>query len=624
MPLPESMPTEPMPPPGSSAIDHRLACERLLGQLQAAAARPDAMTSALCATADETLCGMPDGVADDIRCDGLLTLAQVRFNASEASSARDPLRVAVTVAQRLDDPARLRRAWTFLGVIEMDSGNLPAATECFSLALGVARRLEDPAEASPVWCNLGLALQRSALYDEAMRCYGRALELSRDSARFAVVHRATLSNVAGCALHLDDVQPGIDAARAAIALNPAPKDAPGQLSLAIAESNLARLLLAVGDSAAAAAHAAEAERTLAGADTPRAALLVSMTNSLVALHLGDAEAGLAGLKRALATARRHVPAEVRETLDACIHGYRLAGQHDVALMYLHELMALNRQGRAEQVVMQHREHLARLARGHRAAPRVADAGLQRQRASLRSGLKDREILRNRMLLLEEQSVAAELHDDTTGEHCYRVGRLSAILGREIGLEADVCFLLDLAARLHDIGKLVVPDAILLKPGRLTDGERQIMQTHTTAGADILARSGVPQMHIAEEIARHHHERWDGQGYPLGLARERIPISARVAALADVFDALTHARPYKHAWSVDEALAEIRRLRGLQFDPALTDVFLALVPRLQGGVGDLDAYLAAEARQSPFVTARREIAAALKGDDPAQSLFARQA
>ncbi len=151
-------------------------------------------------------------------------------------------------------------------------------------------------------------------------------------------------------------------------------------------------------------------------------------------------------------------------------------------------------------------------------PGSIDVAMANQRGKLRIQLGERELMRNRILLLEQQSVAAELHDDTTGEHCYRVGRLASILGKEIGLEEDVCFLIDLAARLHDIGKLVVPDAILLKPGKLTPGEREIMQTHTTAGADILAKSNIPQMHIAEEIARHHHERWDGNGYPTKLAR----------------------------------------------------------------------------------------------------------
>lgn len=128
------------------------------------------------------------------------------------------------------------------------------------------------------------------------------------------------------------------------------------------------------------------------------------------------------------------------------------------------------------------------------------------------------------------------------------------------------------------------------------------------------------MHVAEAIALHHHERWNGTGYPMQLAGRAIPIAARVTALADVFDALTHVRSYKPAWPVADALAEIARLRGRHFDPELTDVFLALVPRLQREVADLDAYLAAEARHSRFIRARREIASALKGDDPSVSRF----
>jgi putative two-component system response regulator len=216
-------------------------------------------------------------------------------------------------------------------------------------------------------------------------------------------------------------------------------------------------------------------------------------------------------------------------------------------------------------------------------------------------------------MLEQQSVAAELHDDTTGEHCYRVGRLSSLLARAYGVDDHTCFLMDLAARMHDIGKLTVPDAILLKPGRLTPEERAIMETHTTAGADLLRKSNIPQMYVAEEIARHHHERYDGTGYPMRLKGSMIPLSARIAALADVFDALTHVRPYKHAWSIDEALREIASLRGKHFDPELTDLFLALVPRLQREHGNLDAYLAEEAQNSPFIRARRKLAAALKKD-----------
>lgn len=454
----------------------------------------------------------------------------------------------------------------------MEDGGLPAATACLSQALQVARRLPDAAAAAPVWSNLGLALQRSALNGEAMQCYQRALDLSAHSTSLAVVYRAVLSNIASCAVHLDDVRSGLQAARQAIALEPDPTDASGRMSRAIAEGNLARLLLQIGEVAQASVHAECAQHHAGAAPSGRGDLLLALTHGPVAVHREDPDVGLPLLERALEVARQQVPSEVRDTLSACIEGYRRAGQHDVALVYLHELLAMNRHARAEQIVMQHREHVARLDSAAGPQPRTGDATVAHQRDALRDGLQDRELVRNRMLLMEQQSVAAELQDDTAGEHCYRVGRLVAILGREIGLEDHVCFLIDLAARLHDIGKPVVPGAILLEPGRLTDDERAIMQTHTSAGAEILARSNVPQMHIAEEIARHHHERWDGQGYPMGLARGRIPIAARVTALADVFDALTHVRPYEAAWAVADALEEIRRLRGLQFDPELTDAF----------------------------------------------------
>ncbi|MDZ7653074.1 MAG: HD domain-containing protein [Burkholderiaceae bacterium] len=320
--------------------------------------------------------------------------------------------------------------------------------------------------------------------------------------------------------------------------------------------------------------------------------------------------------------RAKVRSELVDTLSAAVSAYERAGQPDVALMYLHELLTLNKESKAKQVLMHHHQHVARLNRSQRAEPDAMDNQLRWQQGTLRGKLAtaDRERIKNLGQLVEQQALAAERLDDTTGEHCYRVGRLASILGREVGLEDDVCFLVDLAARLHDIGKLIVPDAILLKPGKLTPGEREIMETHTVAGWEILGQTNIPQMHIAQEIARHHHERWDGTGYPDRLATTSIPIAARVSALADVFDALTHKRPYKEAWPVADALAEIKRLRGRQFDPELTDIFLDLVPRLQREHGDLDRFLAEEAKHSPFIQARERIARALKGENPEVSVF----
>ena len=167
-------------------------------------------------------------------------------------------------------------------------------------------------------------------------------------------------------------------------------------------------------------------------------------------------------------------------------------------------------------------------------------------------------------------------------------------------------MVELAARLHDIGKIGVPDAILLKPDKLNEAEQQIMRTHTTVGAELLSKSNIPHMQMAEEIARHHHEWWDGTGYPGNVSGSAIPLAARITALADVFDALTHKRPYKIAWPIDAALDEIAILKGRQFDPQLTDFFIVLIARLRQDYIDLDAYLGQAAHRSPFLQARTRI------------------
>jgi putative two-component system response regulator len=225
-------------------------------------------------------------------------------------------------------------------------------------------------------------------------------------------------------------------------------------------------------------------------------------------------------------------------------------------------------------------------------------------------------------MLERLAVTAELRDDSTGEHSYRVGKLAALLAQEFGCDEDTCFMIELAARLHDIGKIGVPDAILLKPDKLNDAERQIMRTHTTVGAELLSKSNIPHMQMAEEIARYHHEWWDGSGYPSNLSGTAIPLASRITALADVFDALTHVRPYKVAWPMDAALDEIARLKGRQFDPQLCDLFIVLIGRLRQDHIDLNSYLGQAATSSPFLQARSRIWNALHkshdGDDPSSS------
>jgi putative two-component system response regulator len=171
--------------------------------------------------------------------------------------------------------------------------------------------------------------------------------------------------------------------------------------------------------------------------------------------------------------------------------------------------------------------------------------------------------------------AAEHRDDDTGKHTQRVGLMCSLLAQSLGWPEHRVHLLHFAAPLHDVGKIGIPDSVLLKPGPFTALERKIMQRHANIGADLLAGGHSDVIQAAERIARTHHERWDGQGYPNGLRSEEIDIEGRILAIVDVFDALTHNRPYKQAWPVSDALAEIQSQKGRHFDPDLVDHFLSL-------------------------------------------------
>ena len=179
--------------------------------------------------------------------------------------------------------------------------------------------------------------------------------------------------------------------------------------------------------------------------------------------------------------------------------------------------------------------------------------------------------------LRRLALAAEYRDDNTREHTQRVGHLAALLAQAIGLGERMVWLVREAAPLHDLGKIAIPDSILLKPGRLSDEEYEVVKTHALLGARVLTGADSELLEVAERVVRHHHERWDGGGYPDALEGEDIPVVARIAAVADVFDVLVHERPYKDSWSVEAAADEIRKGSGTQFDPSVVEAFDALGP-----------------------------------------------
>jgi putative two-component system response regulator len=177
--------------------------------------------------------------------------------------------------------------------------------------------------------------------------------------------------------------------------------------------------------------------------------------------------------------------------------------------------------------------------------------------------------------------------DANDGHCARVGELAAGIAAQMRLDADTVASIRAAAPLHDVGKVAVSDAILFKPGPLTPDEMEIVCRHTVIGGFLLSGTELPLLRLARDIALYHHERWDGSGYPRGLHQEEIPLSARIVAVADVFDALTSVRSYKRAWTVREALTEIMAKSGTQFDPRVVGALVATILRRESAVSTLE-------------------------------------
>ncbi|MDP3859618.1 MAG: two-component system response regulator [Stagnimonas sp.] len=187
--------------------------------------------------------------------------------------------------------------------------------------------------------------------------------------------------------------------------------------------------------------------------------------------------------------------------------------------------------------------------------------------------RTRELEQTRLEIIRRLGRAAEFKDDETGQHVIRMSHFTRLLSEAAGMSAADVDVLFNAAPMHDVGKIGIPEAILLKPGRLTEDEWKVMRRHPAIGAGIIGKHDHPLLETARIVALTHHEKWDGSGYPRGLKGEAIPLVGRIVAIADVFDALTSERPYKQAWSEAEAVDYLCRESGLHFDPRLVDLFV---------------------------------------------------
>ena len=522
---------------------------------------------------------------------GLLVANHQLYRTGDVTRCGELLHAALALGEDIDPALRIA-ALLRCGEFELLMFDIGAALGHTAAAMDIAHGTGLRMDEARAWVNYGMALDSAGLYRQADEHWVHALELleGSDEARLRGNIWA-LRCPLGFRLGANQEDVAVDACRQALAYSFIVPARYRDSMACTAWCNWAALDIQLGRLDEARANIEQAS---------------SLPN------LGVRPRWLLEVLRAMAELRSRNDADARAALDAL-----LAPERAPATAYVIETITVMAAMYANMGdALRAGETLARLSTERARALWAMLRGPRFASAPLATGIappREAPAADETTLLLERLAVTAELRDDATGKHCFRVGRMSMLLARRAGLPEEDLAGLDLAARLHDIGKIVIPDVILLKPGRLDATEMHLMRTHTTIGADILSGGALPMLGSARVIARHHHEHWNGKGYPDGLAGEAIPVAARVAALADVYDALTHERPYKRAWPHDEAIAYIASMSGEQFDPDLTDLFLALMSE---AATDLAAFLRdveRAAESSPYVVAQGRVARALHAE-----------
>jgi putative two-component system response regulator len=404
---------------------------------------------------------------------------------------------------------------------------------------------------------------------------------------------------------MQEYEAGLNSIRDAVGLKHTPDTLGEMLNRVFAEGTYTRLLLAIGRVAEASERAQIAREFAAKAKSVRADISAACSEGLVEVYSGLGDVGLSRGMAALEKARAVKPS-LRETLLALVQAHERAGKPERALALHRELTLHIRKAQHDSIVKHQELHLQQLE----ASAQFPEHILRSKEAELSDKIAAQTVGVKQGDLLEQMAFTAELRDDPTGEHCYRVAKLAALLGKALGQTDEACETIELAARLHDIGKVGIPDSLMQKAQPLSEGERHILQTHALTGADLLAKTKVSYGELACDIARNHHERWDGNGYPDGILGSAIPLAARIVAVCDTYDALTHEKAYRRAFTSDEAVGEILRQRELQFDPQLVDLFVPMVMSLRNEHANLDDFLGAAARQTALNAARQKIADSL--------------
>jgi len=529
---------------------------------------------------------------------------------------------AIPLAERALDLAtdnglkvELRRACNFYSAMSTDVG-IPARGVEYALRSAVlAHELDDQVGVASAFANMTAALYAMGLYREAISVGLRVVKRFKGNAQCASFVAIARANLASAALALQHYALSADSAKEACELMGLPRDAHGIFNRMATENIWLKSAIGLKDDPVIQARMVTIRGLSDAYQSPRLHLNRQLAEAAFEIYSGNLTVAVAKLLELLKHSKS-IPGLYRDNLVLLVKAYEKGHDHAGALLYLGELVEFL--GKSQVAAVRGKLEVIR-ERVQTPMPgkddvRAVIMAIQRVPGSQKEEIEVPESLYRDAL--ERLAVAAELREDSLGRHAYRVGKLTGLLANALGYGRKFCDEIELAARLHDIGKLGIPDGLLMKPGRLTEAEFTVMQRHTTIGAQILQQCSHPAFRLSEQIALHHHERWDGTGYPRGLKGENIPEVARIAALADVYDALTHARAYKHAWTHAEAVLEIERTSGTHFEPRMAKTFVALVDHLRRSHGDgFDDYLAEAGNASSFIQARDKMHEMLNEMEP---------
>jgi len=501
---------------------------------------------------------------------------------------------ALTAAAKAGDKKLLTRASVVRAQHLLTIGDRREALECL---VDIAEKVDDTTVELPwlakLWQTMGqgwFGLEQFG--DEARRSFERAAEIALASGTSRV---EPLLMLGASELLLGQTDTSRKTLERAAAL--AEEESPGAPLLAKIHWWRGVCALRSGAKDEAEAHMKAVRQVAESSGDERALMLAQALDGLIQVHFVDVTSGVAALVAVQQRVNSLWP-PMREPLLALRDAAEMKGLEQVRKAYVEHNDSEHKRDAG----------LQNFARGVTAALSDELMSLLETQGEILADKAERESAQVISVLMENTTIT-ELREDSSGEHPYRVGALAAHLARRLGKETAFCRTIEIAAALHDVGKTGLPDSLVLKRGRLEPHQREAMKEHAETGWRLLSEQKLehPVLTMGAVIAKHHHEHWDGNGYPSGLIGDAIPIEARICGLAEVFDALTHKRPWRAAQSVDKALLVIESLRGYQFDPSLTDAFVAMVRQLveEHGSG-LDTYLGQKAQKSALLTTRKAL------------------